>query len=119
MLRAPTISAEANEEAWAESLRVYNSAEEIFADPNIDVVIIATPDSHKDYILGALARTNTWSAKTSGIELGGSSGSDGSGKTLSGTFTIHQNRRWDKDFQTAKTIIETDAIGRPYFVESR
>ena len=50
------IRPEANEEARAESLRAYNSAEEIFADPNIDVVIIATPnDSHKDYILGALA----------------------------------------------------------------
>jgi len=82
------IRPEANEEARAESLRVYNSAEEIFADPNIDVVIIATPnDSHKDYILGALAANkHVVCEKPVVLSSEDSSGSDGSGKTLSGTF---------------------------------
>src|SRR5690554_5832972 len=115
------IRPEANEEARAESLRVYNSAEEIFADPNIDVVIIATPnDSHKDYILGALA-ANKHVVCEKPVVLSSEDLVEvmEAEKHSQGLFTIHQNRRWDKDFQTAKTIIETDAIGRPYFVENR
>lgn len=34
-------------------------------------------------------------------------------------FTIHQNRRWDKDFQTVKAILDAGTIGKPYFIESR
>lgn len=115
------IRPEANEEARAESLRVYNSAEEIFADPNIDVVIIATPnDSHKDYILGALA-ANKHVVCEKPVVLSSEDLVEvmEAEKHSQGLFTIHQNRRWDMDFQTAKTIIETDTIGRPYFVESR
>lgn len=43
---------EARDEAEANNLRVYPTAQDLFADPAIDVIIIATPnDSHKDYII--------------------------------------------------------------------
>ena len=34
-------------------------------------------------------------------------------------FTIHQNRRFDRDFRIIKKIIEDGTIGTPYVIESR
>jgi len=34
-------------------------------------------------------------------------------------FTVHQNRRWDADFQMIKKILETGTLKHPYFIESR
>jgi predicted dehydrogenase len=34
-------------------------------------------------------------------------------------FTVHQNRRWDKDFLTVKKAVETGLVGKPYTIESR
>jgi predicted dehydrogenase len=34
-------------------------------------------------------------------------------------FTVHQNRRWDKDFRIVKEIIETGELGNVYAIHSR
>ena len=34
-------------------------------------------------------------------------------------FSIHQNRRWDKDYRIVKEILDSGVIGKPYFIESR
>lgn len=34
-------------------------------------------------------------------------------------FSVHQNRRWDKDFLTIKKTIEDGTIGKPFYIESR
>ena len=34
-------------------------------------------------------------------------------------FSVHQNRRWDKDYRIIKKIIEDGTLGAPYFIESR
>lgn len=34
-------------------------------------------------------------------------------------FTVHQNRRWDRDFVMIKEAIEEGAVGKPYMIESR
>lgn len=34
-------------------------------------------------------------------------------------FTVHQNRRWDRDYAMIKRILADGTIGTPYFIESR
>ena len=34
-------------------------------------------------------------------------------------FSVHQNRRWDKDYAIIKKILADGTIGTPYFIESR
>ena len=34
-------------------------------------------------------------------------------------FTVHQNRRWDKDFRTIKEVIESGKLGNIYSIQSR
>ena len=112
---------EAQQEAIEKGLLVYGSAADIFADGEIDLVIVATPnDSHKDYILGALAADkNVVCEKPVVLQASDLEEIIAASKTSKGLFTIHQNRRWDKDFRIAKTILADKEIGSPYFIESR
>lgn len=34
-------------------------------------------------------------------------------------FTVHQNRRWDKDFRIVKEALDKKLIGEPFYIESR
>ncbi|MGB4431423.1 Gfo/Idh/MocA family protein [Candidatus Darwinibacter acetoxidans] len=112
---------EANDEARAKGLKVYAAARDLFADQDIDVVIIATPnDSHKDYIIQGLeAGKHVVCEKPVVLSAADLLEIMEVGKTSPGLFTIHQNRRWDRDFQTVKTILEEGEVGKAYFIESR
>lgn len=115
------IREEAREEALKHALHIYKEPQELFSDPTIDLVIIATPnDSHKDYILQALeADKHVVCEKPVVLSASDLVEIMEAEKRSQGLFTIHQNRRWDKDFQIVKTILETGTIGQPYFIESR
>ena len=34
-------------------------------------------------------------------------------------FSVHQNRRWDKDYAIIKKLVQENTLGKPYFIESR
>ena len=34
-------------------------------------------------------------------------------------FTVHQNRRWDEDYLTVKRILQENALGKVFRIESR
>ena len=34
-------------------------------------------------------------------------------------FTVHQNRRWDRDYLLVKRELESGTLGKPFFIESR
>lgn len=112
---------EARDEAEANNLRVYPTAQDLFADPAIDVIIIATPnDSHKDYIIQGLeAGKHVVCEKPVVLSTADLEEVMAVSQRSKGLFTIHQNRRWDKDFQIVKAIFEAGTIGKPYFIESR
>jgi len=112
---------EANEEALANGLKAYGTAQEVFGDDEIDLVIIATPnDSHKNYILSGL-RSGKHVVCEKPVVLSSADLQEimAEAERSPGLFTIHQNRRWDKDFRIVKAILDEDAIGKPYFIESR
>ncbi len=103
------------------NLHVYNSIDEICADEEIDIVTIVTPNNfHKDIAIKLLRAgkhvvcekpvTMNADELKEIIEV-----RDETGKL----FSVHQNRRWDKDYCIVKKILSEKTLGDPYFIESR
>ena len=112
---------EALEKATELGLKAYSSLEELLADPSIDVVTIATPNNfHKDIAIAAMrAGKNVVCEKP--VTLNADELAqiiavrDETGKL----FSVHQNRRWDKDFRIVKAAKEQGLLGDVYMVESK
>ena len=116
------IREEANEvakERW--NFKIYASAEEIYADKSIDIVLIATPnDVHKDYSIKCLEsgkhviceKPVTMNAQELEEILAVA-------KKTGKLFTVHHNRRWDVDYLTVRKILNDGLLGKPHSIESR
>ncbi|MDL2301992.1 Gfo/Idh/MocA family oxidoreductase [Lachnospiraceae bacterium OttesenSCG-928-D06] len=112
---------EAMDKAKDEGLYMYESLEEILADEEISLVTVATPNNfHKDYVIQCLkAGKNVVCEKP--VAMNGEELKEmiETAKETGKLFSIHQNRRWDKDFVIVKTLINSGKVGEPYFIESR
>ncbi|MEG0768110.1 MAG: Gfo/Idh/MocA family oxidoreductase, partial [Clostridia bacterium] len=98
------IREEAQEKARENGLHVYETLEALWADPHIDLVTIATPNNfHKDLAIAAL-RAGKHVVCEKPVTLCAEeleqiiAVRDETGKV----FSIHQNRRWDKDYRMVK-----------------
>ncbi|MHB8007222.1 oxidoreductase [Clostridium botulinum] len=92
---------------------VTNNVDEILEDENIELVIIATPNSihytlakkalekGKNVVLEKPFTVNTKEADEL-IKLA---------KNKNKLLTVHHNRRWDSDFRTVKKVIENNLLG--------
>lgn len=121
VIGAYDIREERQEEAKNKGLRAYKSFEELVNDNTVDIVTIATPNNfHKRQAISCLEsgkhviceKPVTMNAEELEeiIEVA---------KKSNKVFTVHQNRRWDRDFAIIKNIVETNIIGKPYMIESR
>ncbi|HHT92664.1 MAG TPA: Gfo/Idh/MocA family oxidoreductase [Clostridiaceae bacterium] len=115
------IREERQEEAKKQGLRTYNTFDELVSDDSIDIVTIATPNNfHKKQAIRCLESgkhvicekpvTMNADELEEIIEVA---------KKCNKVFTVHQNRRWDRDFVMIKNIVESNTIGKPYMIESR
>lgn len=102
-------------------LVAYPTKEALLSDPEIDIVLVATPnDSHCSLSIEAMAagkhvmceKPVTMSSAEL-LEI-----MEASNK-YNKVFTIDQNRRVNRDYVLMRTQIESGAIGRPYLIESR
>ncbi len=102
-------------------LFVYESLEALLADVTVDMVLIATPnDCHKPLAIQAMEagkhvvceKPVTVSSQDLQEMI---EASQRTGKFL----TVHQNRRWDKDFLVVKKILEEGTLGPVFRIESR
>ena len=109
------------EAAKKQGFRVYQTLEELENDKNIDIVLVATPNnSHKDLSIRMLRSgknvvcekpvTRNANELEEIIKVKNETGMH---------FSVHQNRRWDKDFRIIKKIADDKLIGTPYIIESR
>jgi predicted dehydrogenase len=102
-------------------LKPYTSLGEFLNDGDFDIALVATPNNfHKELSIAAMNKgKNVVCEKPvamSTIELADMIAASERNNVL---FSIHQNRRWDKDFLTVKKVIEDGLIGKPYTIESR
>lgn len=109
--------------AYAEKkgIMAYSGLEALLADREVELVTIATPnDFHMPLSLACLqAGKHVISEKPVMMNAAQLREVIAAAEKQGKIFTVHQNRRWDKDFVTVKTVLEADTLGVPYMIESR
>jgi len=102
-------------------IHAYASREELLADPAIELVTIATPnDVHKEIAIAAMAAgKNVISEKPVAMDVGELEEMIAASIKYGKIFTVHQNRRWDEDYLTAKYMLDNNTLGEIHRIESR
>jgi len=102
-------------------LVAYEKLEDFLADQSFDMVLVATPNNfHKPMTIAALeAGKHVICEKPVAMNIDDFDEMHATSKKTGKLFTVHQNRRWDKDFLIVKKAIETGLVGKPYTIESR
>ena len=115
------IKEEKREEAKEKGFFVYETEEAMLADPDIDVVLIATPnDCHKPIAIRAMhAGKNVISEKPVTLSSADLLEMENAAKETGKLLTVHQNRRWDDDFLIIKKLVEEQKLGHVFRIESR
>ena len=107
------------EKEWG--IKIYETPEALYADPTVDLVLIATPnDSHKDYAVACLnAGKNVICEKPVTLSVAELEEIIAAAEKSGKLFSVHQNRRWDKDYMIVKKILADKLLNNPYTIESR
>jgi predicted dehydrogenase len=115
------IREDAVQKAREKGLKTYGSPEEIYADRAVELILVATPnDKHKPYAIACLeAGKNVISEKPVTLNAGELEEIIAAAGAAGRFFTVHQNRRWDRDFLIAKKIFTDGILHEPYVIESR
>lgn len=109
------------EKARSRGIRVYDTLDDVLADPEVEIVTLAVPNElHMPMAVAALkAGKNVISEKPvtmSSVDLQKMiDASAESGKL----FTTHQNRRWDCDYLMMKQVYASGDLGEVFGIESR
>ncbi|TVY82096.1 scyllo-inositol 2-dehydrogenase (NADP(+)) IolW, partial [Lachnellula suecica] len=96
------------------SAKIYHSAQELIADPSLDIIVITTtPDTHFAFTKAALEAGKHVIVEKPFVPTSAAAQQlvDISSKT-GRLICVYQNRRWDSDFLTVKKILEDGTIGR-------
>lgn len=107
--------------AAAQGFHLYDSFEAILADPEVDIVLIATPnDSHKDLSIRSmragkhvLCEKPVMMSSEELVEVMAVS------KETGKVFYPRQNREWDRDYKIVRKIYEEKLVGKCTRIESR
>lgn len=115
------INPEKYELAKKKGLKIYNSLEEILADEELDIILVATSNEvHKDISIKAMeAGKNVICEKPVTLNSAELEEIMAAAKRTGKVFTIDQNRRTNRDFVLMKRNVESGVIGKPYVIESR
>jgi len=107
--------------AEADNMIFYSSRQEFLAQPDLDLVIIATPNQfHKSYAIEALkAGKHVLCEKPVTLNTDELDQVIRVARETGKIFTVHQNRRWDADYLALKKAIADGWLGKPVAVESR
>ncbi len=107
--------------AEKEGIHAYASRAELLADPEIDLVVVATPnDVHREIALDAFAAgKNVISEKPVAMDSAEVEEMIAAANRAGKLFTVHQNRRWDEDYLTIKKMVDTCELGNVFRIESR
>lgn len=109
------------EAAKNNGIYVYESNEAIFADQDLDIIVVATPnDVHEDLVVNGLkSGHNVICEKPVALSLDSFDRMVAAANEAGKVFSVHQNRRWDVDFLAVKKVIQSGEIGDVIRVESR
>lgn len=99
---------------------VVSEPKHLFNDPNIDLIVIPTPnDTHFPLAKAALeAGKHVVVDKPFTVTLSQARELDALAKSLGKLLSVFHNRRWDSDFLTVKALIADGSLGEVAFFES-
>ncbi|RAU39066.1 oxidoreductase [Enterobacter sp. RIT418] len=102
------------------SVPVVSEPKHLFNDPNIDLIVIPTPnDTHFPLAKAALeAGKHVVVDKPFTVTLSQARELDALAKGLGRLLSVFHNRRWDSDFLTVKALIAEGTLGEISFFES-
>lgn len=94
--------------------KIYNSADAMFADPEIDIIIISTtPETHFPFTKAALQAGKHVMVEKPFVPTSAEASELISISKETGKFIcVYQNRRWDSDFLTVKKLMADGLLGR-------
>lgn len=100
---------------------IYQTTEECVNDPNVQLVIVATPNHlHQVHAIEALgAKKHVVVEKPFGLNVGEVDIMVALAQKQNVLLTCFHNRRWDGDFLTIKKAIQSGVIGDVYSYEMR
>ncbi len=115
------INPEQVNKARAKGYQGYDTLAEILNDQSLATLIIATPnDFHKTLSIAALeAGKNVICEKPVMMNSAELEEVIAVSQKTGKLFSVHQNRRWDKDYRIVRQVIAEGTIGAPFYIESR
>ena len=118
---AHDIRGEALKKAEEKDLHAYLTLDDLLRDDEVDLVTVAVPNNfHKDLVIQCLkAGKNVICEKPVAMNAAELEEMIRVSEETGKLFSVHQNRRWDKDYRIVKEILKSGVIGTPYFIESR
>ena len=121
VVAAYDINPEKVAEARAIGLAGFDTLEEFLASDLFNLVLVATPnDKHCELVCAALnAGKNVICEKPVAMSMAELDRMIDAAKKNNRLFTVHQNRRWDKDFRIVKDIWDSGELGHIYAIHSR
>ncbi|MDR1570295.1 MAG: Gfo/Idh/MocA family oxidoreductase [Oscillospiraceae bacterium] len=107
--------------AQEKGLKGYDSLRQFLADDSFELVLVATPnDAHCRLVLDALdAGKHVVCEKPVTLTLRDIDRMIETAQKNDRIFTVHQNRRWDKDFRIARDVLASETLGNVYSIQSR
>ena len=107
--------------ARSRGVYAYGSLEELLADERVEIVSVIIPNHlHKDVCIQAMrAGKHVVCEKPVALDHFELKEMIAVSKECGVLFTVHQNRRWDEDYRTARYIYEKALLGKTFRIESR
>jgi len=103
------------------NLRVYSTIAELLSDKTINAILVATPTAmHFDHTMAALAvGKHVLVEKPMALDLAQSRKMVEEATRRNLVLSVFQNRRWDLDFLTVQSAVQSGVFGKLINVESR
>ncbi len=115
------IRPERMEDAATEDVKKFTDADELLKLPEIDTVIISIENhKHKDMVIrAAKAGKNIICEKPVGLNVAELDEMEAAAKENNVIFTVHHQRRYDRDYRTIKEVFDKGELGDIYLIQSK
>lgn len=109
------------EEARSLGLAAFDKLDEFLTSDLFNLVLVSTPNEvHCELACAAMdAGKNVISEKPVAMSLEEVDKMIAASERNHVLFTVHQNRRWDKDYRIVREVVESGELGNIYSIQSR
>jgi len=109
------------EMAEKDGIKAYKTLEGFLGDENINFVLVATPnDVHKELAIAAFrAGKHVMVEKPAAMSVAEWDEMVAESQKAGRILTVHQNRRWDRDYRVMRKVVEDGCVGKVLSIESR